>query len=178
MKPGTANYQPPVGFFYSVEILGEGESPFPPIDASFQEVSGINVTMEVTSISEGGQNRFAHKVPAGTTYDNLVLKRGLVLRSSSLADWCIATLQGGMAKAIKPKLLKVSLLDAGGGQRNQARESLVSWIFTNAYPVKWELSGLTAQRSELVIETISFAYGYFDVDHQPAAKSYPHSSPS
>ncbi|MTB52942.1 phage tail protein [Lewinella sp. W8] len=169
MKINLPQYVPPVGFFYSVQILGEGAPPSPPMDGAFQEVSGISVNMETESIKEGGQNRFAHKVPGRTSYGDLVLKRGLMVKSSGLADWCKKTLEGDLSQKIEPKTIKVILLEA----MDENPGGLMSWKFVNAYPIKWELSSLDAQKSEFVIESITFTYSYFDRETERAAAAYP-----
>jgi len=168
-----SEYTPPVGFYFSVEILREGGSPFPPVDASFQEVSGISVTLETEQIKEGGQNRFTHKVPGRSNYENLVLKRGLLVRTSDLAKWCVTTFRNNLAKKIEPKTIKVTLLDAN----TSGKGALMSWVFTNAYPVKWDISPLDAQKSEIVAESITFAYSYFERGEEPGAPEYPHIPP-
>lgn len=163
-------YIPPVGFYYAVTILGKGETPFPPADAGFQEVSGISVTMETEQIKEGGQNRFVHKVPGRTNYENLVLKRGLMVRSSSLADWCTKVFKDNLTRPITPRTIKVSLLDAN----TDGNDALMTWVFNNAYPIKWEISSLDASKSEIVVESITFAYNYFDKQVESGSKKYPH----
>lgn len=165
-----SNYIPPVGFYYSVTILGKGETPFPPADAGFQEVSGISVTMNTEEIKEGGQNRFTHRVPGRTKYEDLVLKRGLILRSSSLALWCAKVFKDNLTRPIEPRTIKVSLLDAN----TDGKGALMTWVFTNAYPIKWEVVGLDAKKSEIMVESITFAYQYFERQDEPAAKKYPH----
>jgi phage tail-like protein len=34
------------------------------------------------------------------------------------------------------------------------------WTFFNAWPVKWSLGGLDAQKNEIAMETLEFAYTY------------------
>ncbi len=161
---------PPVSFYFSVQILGQNDRPFPPADASFQEVSGISATLSTEQISEGGQNRYTHKVPGRAGYENLVLKRGLMVRSSSLGEWCLSILNQNLNKKIEPKTIKVSLLDAN----TDGVGALMSWVFTNAYPIKWEVSTLDAQKREIVVESITFAYSYFEKGDAPGAHDYPH----
>ncbi len=168
-----SDYTPPVGFYFSVEILPEGGSPFPPNDAAFQEVSGISVSLETEQIKEGGQNRFTHQVPGRSNYENLVVKRGLMVRSSELAKWCVTTFRNNLVRKIEPKTIKVTLLDANAAGKG----ALMSWIFTNAYPVKWEVSSFDAQKSEIVVENITFAYSYFELGDNPGAAEYPHIPP-
>ena len=166
-------YIPPVGFYYSVQILGKNDRPFPPADAGFQEVSGISATLETEQIKEGGQNRFVHQVPGRASYDNLVLKRGLMVRSSSLGEWCLSIFKQNLNKKIEPKTIKVSLLDAN----TDGKGAIMTWVFTNAYPIKWEVSSLDAQKSEIVVESITFVYSYFEKGDAPGAKGYPHKPP-
>ena len=169
MNRTLTGYIPPVGFYYAVQILGKNESPFPPSDAGFQEVSGISVTMETEQIQEGGQNRFTHKVPGRTNYEDLVLKRGLMVRSSALADWCTKIFKDNLTRRVEPKTIKVSLLDAN----TDSREPIMTWQFINAYPIKWDISPFDARKSEIVIESITFAYQYFEKIDEDAAKKYP-----
>ena len=43
----------------------------------FMEVSGLEVTVAVEDVEEGGQNGFVHKLPGRMTWPNIVLKRGI-----------------------------------------------------------------------------------------------------
>ena len=49
----------------------------------------------------------------------------------------------------------ISLLDENG-------VSQVSWIFSNAYPTDLELSEFNAGENNIAIETITFAYSWFE----------------
>jgi phage tail-like protein len=56
-------------------------------DTRFQEVTGLTATVSTEDVEEGGQNRFVHKLPKGTSYDNLILKRGII-KNSKLVECC------------------------------------------------------------------------------------------
>lgn len=45
--------------------------------ATFQEVSGLSIEIEVEEFAEGGENTFLHQVPVRSKFPNLVLKRGM-----------------------------------------------------------------------------------------------------
>ena len=45
--------------------------------ASFQEVSGLSMEVEVLERNEGGENNYTHKLPGRVSYPNLTLKRGI-----------------------------------------------------------------------------------------------------
>jgi phage tail-like protein len=34
------------------------------------------------------------------------------------------------------------------------------WSFHNAWPVKWSIGGLNAQKNEIAMETLEFVYSY------------------
>ena len=143
-----SNYYPPVGFHFLVKFDGLAEE----IDTRFQEVTGLTVTVNTEDIDEGGENRFIHKLPKGTSYDNLVLKRGII-KNSKLVAWCKKAIE---ELEFEPKNLLVSLL-------NEEHEELCSWSVVHAYPVKWAFSGLNAETGELLIETMEFNYQYFNL---------------
>lgn len=153
---------PPASFFFSVEILGNSASSAM-IEAGFQEVSGISTEMTTDSITEGGENRFIHKVPARmNSSNNLVLKRGLIASSSVFGDWCRSHLAQGLnavtkSKKIEPKNIIVHLLDTS------TQKPLISWAFARAYPVKWEISTLNAKENNMTVETLTLTYAYFQV---------------
>ena len=50
-----SNYAPPTAFYFSVKFDG-----FDNMDTSFQEVSGLKVTIDTVTKKEGGDNNFIH----------------------------------------------------------------------------------------------------------------------
>ena len=54
----------------------------------------------------------------------------------------------------------VQLMDAGGDLNKTT--PLMSWHFVDAYPVSWEVSGLNAEESSIVVESLILAYSYFN----------------
>ena len=153
-------YIPPVGFFYSISLIENNGTLgiSTGMDAGFQEVSGVSASFETETIKEGGENRFEYKVPKGNvTYEDLVLKRGLVVWNSALAKWCHKQLSDGLNKPIQPKILNLQLLDV------RSKLPIMAWVFHDAFPVKWEVTGFTANQSEIAIETLTFTYNYFQL---------------
>jgi phage tail-like protein len=148
-------YYPPPAFHFSVTVIGAGAgSPSPSVDASFQEVAGIEAKMEVEHVNEGGENRFPHRLPRYVSYPNLVLRRGLVPSGSGLAAWIFRTLGGGLAVPVETRSLKVALLNDQGSPT-------LSWTFERAFPLRWELGSLNSQDNKLLIETLELSYSYF-----------------
>jgi phage tail-like protein len=148
-------YYPPVSFYFEVKVLGTSRSPWTSteVDASFQEVSGVDRELEVQSLAEGGENRFTHQLPKRGKHPNLVLKRGLVTQKSSLADWAEKTIAADFSTPVEPRTLQVTLL-------GQEARPLVVWTFNNAYPVKWTTAGFNSTENKIVVETLEMAYAY------------------
>ncbi|MFN8714055.1 MAG: phage tail protein [Bacteroidota bacterium] len=146
----SEEYYPPPAFYFSVSILGMPST----IDARFKEVSGISAHMDTEDIVMGGENRFKYKAPTRASFDNLVLKRGLVTSGSTLALWCEQTLKSGLVTSITTQDLMVMMLDAEG-------MPVMTWTFIGAWPVKWTLDALDSMDNKIAIETLEFAYNYF-----------------
>lgn len=149
----TTAYSPPNAFHFAVYIDG-----FPSAQAAFQEVSGLEVSAELETISEAGLNTYSHRVPKRTQYQNLVLKRGYLVEDSAMMDWVAETLQNGITvgNKIQPKNILISVIETGFHYI-----PLTSWNIVNAYPVKWSLAPLNSMESAIAVETIELAYSYW-----------------
>lgn len=150
-------YYPPPAFRFRVTVAGVGAqvAEATGVDASFQEVSGIQVEFETEKVDEGGENRFAHHLPVRAKYAPLVLKRGVVTRDSFFAEWVGQTIGSRLIVPILPQHLLVTLLDAEGNP-------LVAWGFVNAWPVRWATDAMNSTANEVLIETMEFSYQYFE----------------
>lgn len=142
-----AVYYPPVGFHFKVEFPGAGKGD---ADTRFQEVGGLSAEITLEELAVGGENRFNYRLPGRAKYSNLILKRGM-LKDSGLISWFTKAIEDF---DFKPIDVNVYLL-------NEKHEISSSWIFMQAYPVKWVISDFKAQESSIVAETIELAYQYF-----------------
>lgn len=140
---------PPSAFYFKV-VFGSGSEG---VDSSFQDVSGISSEMSTEDVSEGGENRFVHKLPTAIKQGNLELKRGIAPASSPLVSWCQAVMEGDFITAIVPRTISVYLL-------NENAEPIRGWTFANAFPIKWEVEGFNSTKNEVAIEKIVFSYTY------------------
>ncbi|SFB53408.1 phage tail protein [Algoriphagus aquimarinus] len=142
------DYAPPTAFYFNVKFFKLTE-----MDSSFQEVSGLKVSVKVTEKKEGGDNDNVHYLPNPPVYSDLVLKRCL-LPNSQLTEWCTDALE---RFKFDPLDLQIILLGPD-------RENMASWTVSNAYPISWELSTLNSTKNELVIETLTLKYNKFVKD--------------
>lgn len=142
-----AAYYPPVGFHFKVELSGVSPDGN---DVRFSEVSGLSVERATEEIAEGGENRFIQKYPERNKYPELVLKRGLLVRSA-LWDWVEECLQNDQ---LTPRDLDIKLL-------NEEHEPLITWHVQKAFPTKWSISDLNATSNAVVVESLQFFYQSF-----------------
>lgn len=141
------NRYPPAGFHFSVIFDGLGTEK----ETGFQSVSGLNASIPNSfEIKEGGENRFTHRLPERATYDNLVLKRGLLV-GSELIGWFRDAIE---YFKFQPITVTVNLL-------NENHEPLESWQFVNAWPSKWNIEGFDAEKNGIIAETIELSYQYY-----------------
>ena len=138
---------PLVGFHFLVAFELFPQTPF---DLCFQEVSGLSMSMGTESIGEGGENRFQHKLPTKASFSDITLKRGLFIYTE-LYRWCKDAIENF---DFRPLNLLINLLD-------ENHLPVYSWRVFNAIPVKWELSSFSADKSEVVVESLTISYSYF-----------------
>lgn len=147
-----SEYYPPGAFHFTVTVpLALMTS----IDASFEEVSGIQSEFDTEDLVEGGENRYVYKLPRPAKYSNLVLKRGVVTKDSFLAEWVGQTIGSSLALPIVPQNLLVTLLNPDGIPS-------IAWGFVNAFPLRWEVAAMNAQENKVLTETLEFSYNYFE----------------
>jgi phage tail-like protein len=150
-------YYPPGGFYFTVSVLGTGTALAlaSGVDASFQEVSGIEAKFNTEDVTEGGENRFVHRLPKPASYSNLVLKRGIVAVDSFFVEWVGQTVGSGLSLPILPQNILVTLL-------NEEGNPLIAWGFVNAWPIRSQIAPLNASDNKVLIETMELSYNYFD----------------
>lgn len=142
------NQYPLTGFHFKASFLGlPGEAP---VDVRFRSISGLAMTMNTETLSEGGENRFQHKLPTRAIYEDITLRRGFFV-NTGLFKWCKNAIEHF---EFAPLTVLISLL-------NEAHEPTFSWRVFNAIPTKWELTEFNAESNEIVIESIVLTYSYF-----------------
>lgn len=139
---------PPVGFHFSVSF----EISSLPADSRFQEVTGLEVDMELESFTEGGQNRFVWQLPKRARYQDITLKRGMLM-GSDVVTWCRNAFENFI---FEPCNVLITLL-------NERHEPMQAWSVVNAIPKKWSVSGFNAEENTIVVESFTLSYQFFNV---------------
>lgn len=141
MAQTGARVDPYVNYNFLVEIDGI-------IRAGFQEVGGLDSSIEIVEHREGGDNTTVRKLPAMAKYSNLTLKWG-VTDDAQLWDWHQKWVAGD--PAVGRKNGSVILLDRQG--KEKAR-----WNFFSAWPAKWTGPAFNAEGKDVAIESLELAH--------------------
>ena len=128
-------------FQFMVEIDGISQ-------ARFQEVGGIDATVDVLDYREGGDNLGLRKLPGMTKHANLTLKRGYT-DDEQLWTWFEDVMTGRTTNIRKN--LSVVQLDMAG-------QETIRWNLFQAFPVKYTAPSFNAKGNELSIESLEIAY--------------------
>ncbi|MEA3016140.1 MAG: hypothetical protein QOI38_862 [Sphingomonadales bacterium] len=133
-------------FNFSVEI-NRGQSGGPLAAAEFSECDGLEMTMDVKTIREGGANERPIRVNGPVNYANLTLKRGMT-RNHDLWTWFQDSVTDPRLRADA----EVVML-AADGKKEQARFQL-----SRCVPVKLKAPALSAKDGNVAIEEMQIAY--------------------
>ncbi|MEB3265921.1 MAG: phage tail protein [Cyanobacteriota bacterium] len=120
---------------------------FNPLDIRFQEVTGLGAKIQTSSDPTAAPTLSAAKMPTGIDYDNLVLKRGVVTGSP-------------VAKQVESMFRNFRFHRSDVLVTTFAEEGIPTggWLFSEAFPVEWQLADLTAQTEAVLVETLSLSY--------------------
>jgi phage tail-like protein len=147
---------PFTAFNFSVEIYPDGASA-PLAEASFAECDGLEMTMEIKTIREGGANDRAVRVPGIINYSNLTLKRGMTT-NFDLWKWAQDTI---IDPALRANAEVVMFAEDGVTER--ARFQLHRCL-----PIKFKAPAFNAKDGNVAIEEFQLAYEKFDIVMPPA----------
>jgi phage tail-like protein len=128
-------------FQFAVEIDGITQ-------ARFQEVGGIDATVDVIEYREGGDLLNNRKFPGATKHSNLTLRRGFT-DDTQLWVWFEAVMTGA-TEAIR-RNVSVIQLDMAGQEKFR-------FNLFQAFPVKMTAPAYNAKGNDLSIESLELAY--------------------
>jgi phage tail-like protein len=136
-------------FNFAVEI------DVPPISsgvcaAAFQECDGLEMTMEVKTIREGGNNATQVRLTGPVSYAQLTLKRGMTA-NFDLWSW-FSYMQRSDGAILRARRAEVVLF-APDGQTERAR-----FVLARCIPVKLKAPALNARDGIIAIEEMQLAY--------------------
>ena len=118
-------------------------------DASFSECDGLEMTMEVKTIREGGNNGTQIRLTGPTNYGQLTLKRGMT-SSFDLWNWFSAMQQRPWLRSNAT----IVMLDA---DRSNDKEN-VHFVLRRCLPIKIKAPALNAKDGTIAVEEFQLAY--------------------
>jgi phage tail-like protein len=121
--------------------------------AAFSECDGLEITMDVKTIREGGNNGRQIRLTGPLSFAQLTLKRGMT-SSFDLWDWFNAVVtQPSLRASAEVVVFKPSRPDSP-----DQREESVRFILTRCLPVKLKAPPLNAKDGIIAIEELQIAY--------------------
>ncbi|GGJ33457.1 phage tail protein [Deinococcus roseus] len=137
-------------FNFRVEIrLPDSSNPL--CEAAFSECDGLEVTREVKSIREGGNNSTHLRLPGGVSYGQLTLKRGMT-KGFDLWKWFDQSVSSPSLRAS----IDVVMLSA-------SREEVARFTLSRAVPVKLKAPALNAREGIMAIEELGVLFERLEV---------------
>ena len=118
--------------------------------AGFAEVSGLEITTEAINYREGTDPPHVRKLSGLTKYGNVTLKHGLVVGANALElfDWHRAVAAGQLVQNRRRVVIMV---------QDETGQDQTRFVVSDAWPVKYETSPLSARANEVIIETLELA---------------------
>jgi phage tail-like protein len=136
----------PMTHRFGVFFFARGVIPNP-LDIRFQEVSGLQASINTRDDPTAASSLIQKKIPSGISYVDLELKRGMVLGSPLRQQ--VQTAFNDFAFTRSDVLLTIY---------TETAVPTSAFLFSEAFPISWQLSTLDAKSEEFLIETLKLTY--------------------
>jgi phage tail-like protein len=142
-------------FYIELKLDGSQE----PVDAYFMECTGIQRSQEAIEVQEviprRGKKEIGNvlntKIPGNLKTNNITLRRGMT-QSIAFSQWFESVERGNWAQQIRDGSITIY---------NQAAEAQAVFLFRGAWPVRYSISDLNANGTDVEIEEIELAVERF-----------------
>lgn len=119
------------------------------IRAAFQQVSGLDSTVDIVEYREGGDPT-TRKLAGRTTHSNIVLKWGIA-PDIDFSEW-------HRRISADPSNLPNERMGGAILLMNSHGETVSRWEFERAWPTKYVAPDLNAESSDVAIETVELCH--------------------
>lgn len=126
------------GHQFGVEIGGINRG-------GFQQVSGLEITVEVTEYNEGGRSS-PLKIPGLVKYSDITLRYG-VIKDPEIYNWIKAVVGGDVRRR-----------DGSVVQYDASHTEVYRWNFYDAWPTKLTAGEFNAQTSTVLVDVLVLAH--------------------
>lgn len=134
-------------FNFRITVQEEGGAPL--CDAAFSQCEGLEVTIDVTTIREGGNNAGPVHLAGVTSYGTLSLKRGMT-DSLHLWDW-VERVAGDAERGLRATCEVEMLAPDRSGP-------VAVFVLTGCLPTKVKAPALDAASGIIAIEELEITY--------------------
>jgi phage tail-like protein len=159
--------QPPFttfNFAIEIQLPGVDGVAKPLCNAAFSECDGLEISFDVKTIREGGNNTRQIRLTGPSTLGQLSLKRGMT-RNFDLWTWVKNVQQnpGLRAEAV------VVMFDSERGK--QPSDVKARFVLSRCLPVKIKAPALNAKDGLLAVEELQVAYESLEMDLSSSGKA-------
>lgn len=138
----TLNPAYPVSFSFLVEFQSKTER----FQTAFAEVSGLEMNFKTSF--RPNDTRAWIKLPHSLTYGDITLRRAVEVNSrDKFSQWISTNFKVDTDDYVKVYDVIIKLVGEDG-------KPVAGWSCASAFPIKWTLSALNAEKSELAMETV------------------------
>jgi phage tail-like protein len=137
---------PSGGFSFRVEIDGIAI-------ASFSEVEGVNVSVDIFEYREGTDQLKPQLVPGVAHFGPVILRKGITSPNKELWEWMEMTLDGSVSR----RHMSIILM-------NPSRTDIMRVNLADAWPSGWSLGRLDGLNKEPVLEELVIQYEDISVE--------------
>ena len=118
-----------------------------PIDIRFMEISGLGAKVTTQADRSASPTLSASQIPTGLEYRELTLRRGVVTASPLSAQ--VETVFRSF-RFFRSDILITVFSEAGFPTG--------AWMFSEAFPVEWQLADLNAMNEAVLVESLLLSY--------------------
>jgi phage tail-like protein len=123
-------------------------------DGGFQECSGLDISMDVQEIKEGGRNDGVIQRIGRATYSPIVLKRGMFYSRDGTVNQDLWRWIQNIVAGVRPITRYDGVVEVMGHEQ----DVVATWIFERGIPSKIAGPQLNASSGDIAIEELTIAH--------------------
>lgn len=129
-------------------------------EIAFQAMDGLGTSIAMMEYRDGNsQNFFKQRRPTITSFDNVTLKKGMLVGDKRLFNWYKQVSSGSFFGDLRT--VTIDLIEWSGSSKNV----IFKWTLDKAFVVKFTPSSLDGEaEGEVAVEELELAYQSFTMD--------------
>jgi phage tail-like protein len=150
--PGMSTI-PPYGLAmrFSVKVADLGDL------GKWSSCEGLKVDLKVKRVVEGGNYSYEHILPDKISYSDITLKRAVEPNDSEKVQAWLRKVASDWMNSARPYPAQTAVITLQGA----TGQTVMTWTLRKVYPVSWSGPALTAEKSNVAIETLVLAHQGF-----------------